>query len=763
MAGSAFYTAASGLRNHQTRIDTIAGNIANVNTHGYKSAQVVFSDLLAQTIRGASAPSGNLGGTNPIQVGLGVKIAAIHTHLAQSVLESTARNTDFAVNGAGFFVVNNGLEDYFTRAGDFSLDSNGNLVTASGMRVQGFYELAENGQSVDPNSRIGNITIDFGKKLEARATTTIGFRSNLDAASFVWGSANNENANMGSTGILTFSGSAVPYSYTVAAAAATAPGAVSDIQINGVTVAYDTTAATTSLEAAQTIADAINADPTLGPQVQATVRNVSGEGFLVITAVNAGDQFIIDGFAGAGAVGSGFDGLPAATYTAPPEPGASLAGSHLLTVTEARAATATTTTPVGVGASAPNPASTFDINGVTYFLDGTGTGIAFADTGTSYGNAQIIANIVNATPGSEVTAVANTNGTLTITQKLAGSNNIISIDDSLLLPVGSLGFASIVDDDAVTPGIQVMNGENARIDDEFNPADGSPPILRFYEDVAAAGVASSLLNVQSAISGAAPTFPLIPGVTISVDELQAGQANLTTEQAAQHTTSRIVYDSLGNEHQLVVTFTHVMGSTWDWEATLPSEPHLLLTNNTGRVTFSPGGFITTANPPNPITFTPDGANTMQLAVSMDGDGQPMKGITGFASDSTTAIYNQDGYTMGVLDDFETDQTGLIVGHYSNGQRRPIAQLVLANFSNPEGLTRVGDTSFRESVNTGPAILLRAGTGGSGLIFGGFLEQSNVDLALEFTNMIITQRGLQANSRVFTTQDEILSEVVNLKR
>jgi len=90
-------------------------------------------------------------------------------------------------------------------------------------------------------------------------------------------------------------------------------------------------------------------------------------------------------------------------------------------------------------------------------------------------------------------------------------------------------------------------------------------------------------------------------------------------------------------------------------------------------------------------------------------------------------------------------------------------LVLANFSNPEGLTRVGDTSFRESVNTGPAILLRAGTGGSGLIFGGFLEQSNVDLALEFTNMIITQRGLQANSRVFTTQDEILSEVVNLKR
>jgi len=763
MAGSAFYTAASGLRNHQTRIDTIAGNIANVNTHGYKSAQVVFSDLLAQTIRGAGAPSGNLGGTNPIQVGLGIKIAAIHTHLAQSALENTARNTDFAVNGAGFFVVNNGVENYYTRAGDFSLDSNGNLVTASGLRVQGFFELSEDGQSVNPNSRIGNITIDFGKKLEARATTALKFRSNLDADSFVWGSANNENANMGSTGILTFSGAAEPYAYTVASAAAAVPGAVSDIEVNGITVAYDTTGATTSLEAAQIIADAVNADPTLRLQVQATVRNVGGEGYLVITAVNAGDQFNIDGSAGGGAIGSGFDGMPLATYTAPPEPGSFLAGSHLITVTEARSATATTTTPVGVGVSAPNPASSFDINGVTYFLDGTGTGIPFADSGTSYGNAQIVANIINATPGTEVTAVANTNGTLTITQKLAGANNIISIDDSALLPVGSLGFASIVDDDSVTPGIQVMNGENARIDDEFNPSDGSPPILRFYEDDAIAGVASSLLNVQSAISGAAPSFPLIPGVTISVDDLQAGQANLTTEAAAQHTTSRIIYDSLGNEHQLVVTFTHVMRDTWDWEATLPEEPHLILTNNTGRIEFSPGGFITTANPQDKITFTPDAANTMQIAVSMDGDGQPLKGITGFASDSTTAIYNQDGYAMGVLDDFETDQTGLIVGHYSNGQRRPIAQLVLASFSNAEGLTRVGDTAFRESVNSGPAILLRAGTGGAGLIFGGFLEQSNVDLALEFTNMIITQRGLQANSRVFTTQDEILNEVVNLKR
>jgi len=763
MAGSAFYTAASGLRNHQTRIDTIAGNIANVNTHGYKSAQVIFSDLLAQTLRGGSAPTGNLGGTNPIQVGLGVKIAAIHTNLTQSALENTARNTDFAVNGAGFFVVRSGEDEFYTRAGDFSLDREGSLVTASGMRVQGYYELSEDGLSINENSRIGDIVITFGKKLEARATSEATFRSNLDASSFVWGSANNETANVGSTGILTFSGAAVPYAYTVAPAAAAVPGAVSDIEINGVTVAYDTTGATTSLEAAAIIANAINSDPTLATQVQATVRNVNGEGYLVISAIQPVDQFVIDGTAGGGAVGSGFDGMAATTFVPPAEPGEFLAGSHLITVTDARAATATTTTPVGTGAGAPNPASTFDINGVTYRLDGTGTGIVFGDTGSAYGNAQIIANIINATAGSEVTATANTNGTLTLTQRLAGENNIISIDDSLLLPIDSLGFSSITDEDPVAPGIQVMNGENARIEDEFSPLAGGPTLVRFYEDDAPAGTASSLITVQTVISGATPAFPLIPGVTISVDQLAAGQANLTTESATRHTTSRIVYDSLGNAHQLMFTFTHVLENTWDWEATLPEEPQILLSNNTGRITFSTGGFITTANPANPVTFTPSGADTVRINLIMDGEGQPLAGITQFSSDSTAAIYNQDGYTMGVLDDFETDQTGLVVGHYSNGERRPIAQLVMATFPNAEGLQRVGDSSFRESTNSGPPILLKPGTGGAGLIFGGFLEQSNVDLALEFTNMIITQRGLQANSRVFTTQDEILSEIVNMKR
>ena len=150
MAGSAFFTAASGLRNHQLRIDVIANNLANINTAGYKASSVIFSDVLSQTLRGASAPTDNLGGTNPKQIGLGMQVAAIHNLMQQSALENTARQTDFAINGAGFFIVTDGSENYYTRAGDFNLDKNGMLITGEGYRVQGYNQLNDDGTAIDP-------------------------------------------------------------------------------------------------------------------------------------------------------------------------------------------------------------------------------------------------------------------------------------------------------------------------------------------------------------------------------------------------------------------------------------------------------------------------------------------------------------------------------------------------------------------------------------------------------------------------------------
>jgi flagellar hook protein FlgE len=138
-------------------------------------------------------------------------------------------------------------------------------------------------------------------------------------------------------------------------------------------------------------------------------------------------------------------------------------------------------------------------------------------------------------------------------------------------------------------------------------------------------------------------------------------------------------------------------------------------------------------------------------------------ITQFANVNSVAALAQNGSGAGSLQSFTVSQDGLVVGAYSNGRSKQIAQLSLANFTNPEGLEKVGGSNFRATVNSGLPQLGVAGLGGRGLLSSGTVEMSNVDLAQEFTNLIIAQRGFQANSRVVSSADELLQEIVNLKR
>ncbi|MCH7471842.1 flagellar hook-basal body complex protein [bacterium] len=781
MAGSAFFTAANGLRNHQLRIDVVANNIANVNTAGYKASSVIFADVLSQTLRGASAPTGNFGGINPTQVGLGMQVASIHNLMSQSALENTGRQTDFAVNGSGFFVLTNGSDTFFSRAGDFNIDRDGRLVANNGFRVQGYNELTLDGKDIDPGSRIGDIIIEFGKKLAARATTELNYVSNLDASSFRFGSADNVNANFGTTGILNFAGAAEPWAIAVGDPVTAVSVGLETIEINGITITYDSSGAAGLGEAAQIVADAINIDPTLSPQVQATLREISGSFQVVVQAVSAGtaiDISVVSDPASAGLVVN--------LYNPPAEPGFFLVGNNTITVTDSKSATDTTTVPMGTGVNRPLAGDSFIINAVTVTLTSSA-----GSTDTAAQNAILVANAINSTLDISVTATANPNGTLTITQNFAGMQrqpagappDAIDADifiDATATPGLAARYGFITLDDwgigALGPDAGIIdNGENAKVEQVFTPDDGSAQLVRFVEDwpydrSAPAGpwapsfyTASSLSNVQAAIEGAGATFPLTAGVNISIDELMPGQANFRTADAFVHTTSRIVYDSLGNPHNLTTTFTHVSENEWQYDLSLPEESNIGLDNTSGRMLFSPQGQIVSGNPFDAVSFVAPGADPTSIFLVFDGNGQTILGVTQFAAPTTTSAREQDGYTLGILSDFETDSSGTIVAFYNNGQRRPIARLALGTFANPEGLERVGDSSFRTSTNSGQPVLLQAGTGGAGVIFAGFLEQSNVDLALEFTNMIITQRGLQANSRVFTTQDEILNEIVNLKR
>ncbi|MBR6014274.1 MAG: flagellar hook-basal body complex protein [Selenomonadaceae bacterium] len=175
------FSGVSGLKSHQTRMDVIGNNIANINTVGFKSSRVTFSDMLAQTQTGASSPSDNLGGTNPKQIGLGAAVASVDLIFTDGSPQATGKNTDVALSGNGLFVLKSGNQTYFTRDGAFEFDAEGNYVLpGSGYYVQGWN--AVDG-SLNTNAPTTNIIVPAGKTMPAAATTAVDFNGNLNSGS----------------------------------------------------------------------------------------------------------------------------------------------------------------------------------------------------------------------------------------------------------------------------------------------------------------------------------------------------------------------------------------------------------------------------------------------------------------------------------------------------------------------------------------------------------------------------------------------------
>lgn len=430
------FAGVSGLRNHQIRMDVIGNNIANVNTMGFKSSRVSFQEVFNQTIRGASAPSGQRGGTNPQQVGLGMTVASIDTFQTQGNLQLTGKETDLAVQGNGFFIMNDNGQRVYTRSGNFDLDADGYLIDpGSGLRVQGWLADASGVLPVTDENHLSDIRIPVGQPIAAQATTTVSYSGNLNAAAPVY---------------------------------------------------------------------------------------------------NAG---------------------------------------------------------------APDPASSW---------------------------------------------------------------------------------------------------------------------------------------------------------ATSVD----------------------VYDGKGQAHSLSVSFVKTGSNQWDYTVTSPEgfpvtvtpsgaytpAPVPALAGNQGRIHFNTDGSYDPANPTITLGVDVSSIGTSAISTSLD-----LAATTQYASKATASATGRNGYTMGSLETFTVDSSGTITGVYSNGLTQTVGQVGLANFSNPAGLLKKGANVYTESNNSGLRQIGEAGTAGRGVIAPGSLEMSNVDLSQQFTDMIITQRGFQANSRIITTSDEMLQELVNLKR
>ena len=248
----------------------------------------------------------------------------------------------------------------------------------------------------------------------------------------------------------------------------------------------------------------------------------------------------------------------------------------------------------------------------------------------------------------------------------------------------------------------------------------------------------------------------------------SGNLNASAEVGETSGTREIkfdVYDSLGLSHDMTMVFTKlaaaagppvINASTWKYEVFCPDTGAAAVTS--GNIEFDALGYSKLDQIDLSLTITPSNGCTSPLETKLNlGDISQLNG------DSTADLAYQNGLPLGTLESFNIDRTGLIVGTFTNGSTRNLGQLAIAQFNNPAGLSKVGNNMFSESPNSGTPKLGVPGQAGLGMVTSGFLEASNVDLANEFASMIVAQRGFQANSRIITTSDEVLQELVSLKR
>lgn len=553
---TAFFSGVSGLKAQQTSLDVIGNNISNVSTTGYKSQRVSFSDLLSQTISGASSSTANKGGTNAKQIGLGVSVGSIDTLMTVGSTQSTGVATDVSISGDGFFIVSGGSsgEYQFTRAGNFDVDEDGNL-TVGGYKVCGWQEYtidADGNYVFNSDKAVESINLysdsyNGNKKiLAAQGTTAATFAGNLDPSKSVVSGAT--LYNIGDTSNLTFDQTSTITVYD-------AQGNNYDIAVNWKKCAIDSSTNQTSWYWEASSTEGMSISP--------------ASGYIVLNA----------------------DGTVAENNS------------------------------TAIGTNTIPAASTIDTT---------------VTNTTGYANSNIAAS------------TGLTAGAYTITVAAAASGTADSYDIMLTAADGTTYTVTDSTDGAAT----------------FTTAAGTVT-----------------LSAPATLTEGSTTF------------------NYTAESTNYYT-----------------------------KDTTPT-----------------------------LTLTPTNGSVAAFDVNMD-----FSDLLSYTSSTTSKVTGTpNGYESGELQSVSISSDGTIVGTYSNGQSQALAKIALATFTNPEGLEKVGSNLYAVSANSGNYTTVVAGSGGSGSLSAGTLEMSNVDLAEQFSNMMISQRAYQANSKVISTADEMLQSLINM--
>jgi flagellar hook protein FlgE len=709
------YDGISGLRAHQVAMDVTANNIANVNSVGFKAGRATFKEAMAQLLKGPSRPPGAAGGTNPMQIGLGTSIGSVDTILTQGNLQSTGQITDLALEGRAYFAYSSGEGLYYSRNGAMQFDSTGRLVCpTNGFTLQGMTAAADGTYPV--GSKIGDIRIPFGEKAPANKTSEVVYGCNLDSDSEGLGTIAHTNRFLAAaTGADTLS-SIIDSSGNALGIMAGDTLTIRANDQNGVAL----TSATVAVTDTTTMQDLANAVQSVTNQVDPAIG----------VSIQPGGNINVTTFGRAGAVNN--------LSVTSSRPGSNSYVSNAFTwgatipVADANGADSN---------SIRRPAAATDRLAILY--DASGTQIGGVDVnGNPVGleNGDIVS--VNGAVGGRTI----TTGTLTYNAATSTLQNLLdTIQNAFNLP-------------------QYDGTPQNNLSVSVNPADSTDTripqgaiVIRGQRERAFAleniSISANNQNVNN-------TTPAPFNANLGATEIQ------TARNTGQQSTSIVVYDESGDAHTMTTTFTHSgTPGVWLWQITMEGG-EAIQGGNTGRITFgqdgSPSAF-TFDDMATQFSFDPmNGSNVVSVNLDAGSPGS-FSGITQFRSPSTTAARSQDGYPMGKLQELAIDEYGDIKGLYTNGVSKSIARIYLADFNNPAGLLKRGDSMYAVSNNSGDAVMLRPGVGTSTMIKPGALEMSNVELATEFTNMITTQRGYQASARVITMSDSLLQELVQLVR
>ena len=400
-----------------------------------------------------------------------------------------------------------------------------------------------------------------------------------------------------------------------------------------------------------------------------------------------------------------------------------------------------------------------------------GDNIANVNTTAFKGNRSAFANVLSQSLGSSTGSNIGRGVEVWGTSALWTQGSLENTGSATDLAINGKGFFIVNDVSGASFYTRAGQFYLNEVGDLVNP-DGY--VVQGYEIDPITGGLLSMTDVSIPGNRVAPPYYTR---TITADiNLDAGAALGDT-----YTTTMTIYDSLGNAVPLTLTFTKVAGGgtgrEWGWEATVPASfvgagnetiagggaGDILTFDASGNLLPASGTDITISN----IPFTNGADPTQDVVWDLYGGsaatGATNGDLTHYASPSSTTFQYQDGYPAGVLRGISVDETGVVTASYSNGQLQPVFQVALADFPSYDGLSKMGNNLYAESLNSGQPLPGVAGDGRLGSISPMAVEMSNVDLAQEFVKMITTQRAFQANSRVITTSDEILSELINLKR